>query len=525
MLINDFLDVAAMIVPDRIAIAFEGKRYSYTQLKERVTRLANALHRMGLEKGERAAIFEVNCNEYIEACFATIKSGGIFTPLNFRVKEDELVYLVNKSEPKVLFIGSRYVDILNNVRAKLPSVQHIIVIGGSIKGMLSYDELIASEQAEEKTLADIKEEDIAILMFTAGTTGFPKGVPQDHNCYSSYVLNNVSPPDIEAPAETNVIAMPFYHVAGIQAMMAGIYGGRALALMRQFDEKEWLETVQREKASRVMLVPTMLKRIVDYPDLDKYDLSSIKVITYGAAACPYEVLRKTIDIFPGRVLINAFGGTETASTIAALRAADQVITGQETEAEREKKLKRISSSIGVPLSDIEVQIRNEEGKACSIGEVGEIVVRGSRVMKGYWKDDEKTKKAFTSDGCYRTGDMGYCDTEGYIYLTGRADDLIKRGGELVGPDEVESVLYSYPKIEEAVAIGVPDIEWGNIVRAVVRLKKDENATEKEIIDFLRPRLAAFKRPSSIVFINEEFPKTSTGKILRRVLREKYGKQH
>jgi acyl-CoA synthetase (AMP-forming)/AMP-acid ligase II len=144
-------------------------------------------------------------------------------------------------------------------------------------------------------------------------------------------------------------------------------------------------------------------------------------------------------------------------------------------------------------------------------------------MKGYWKDEEKTKEAFTADGWYRTGDMGYFDEDGYIYLTGRSDDLIKRGGELVGPDEVESVLYSHPKVEEAAVVGVPDIEWGHNVRAILRLKKGETATEKEIADFLRPRLAAYKRPSSIVFIEEEFPKTSTGKVLRRVLRDKYGK--
>jgi acyl-CoA synthetase (AMP-forming)/AMP-acid ligase II len=523
MLISEFLDLSALLVPDRTAIAFEGERYSFTQLKERVNRLADALNKLGLEKGDRTAIFEVNCNEYIEALFATVKLGGIFAPMNFRVKEDDVIYLVNKAEPKIFFVGSRYTEMMKSIRDKLPSVKHFVVIDGKYDGMLSYDELIASGSPKEKNFAEVKEEDIAMLLFTAGTTGFPKGVPQDHNAYSSYVLTNVSPPDLEAPAETNVVAMPFYHVAGMQAMMAGIYGGRTLALMRQFEEKDWFEIVQREKATRVMVVPTMLKRIVDYPDFNKYDLSSIKVITYGAAACPYEVLRKTIELFPGRALINAFGGTETSSTIASLSAEDQVITGKETKQQREKKLKRISSSIGVPLPDVEIQIRNEGGQALPTGQVGEIVVRSARVMKGYWKDEEKTKKAFTADGWYRTGDMGYFDEDGYIYLTGRSDDLIKRGGELVGPDEVESVLYSHPKVEEAAVVGVPDIEWGHNVRAILRLKKGETATEKEIADFLRPRLAAYKRPSSIVFIEEEFPKTSTGKVLRRVLRDKYGK--
>jgi acyl-CoA synthetase (AMP-forming)/AMP-acid ligase II len=522
MVITEFLDLSAMLVPERTAIAFEGKRYSYAQLKERVNRLADSLSRLGLRGGERVAIIEVNCNEYVEACFATARLGGIFVPLNFRIREDELTYLVNKAEPKILFVGSRYGDMVNSVKTQLPSVEHFIIIGGKDKGMLSYDELIAAGSPEEKTFAEVKDEDIAVLMFTAGTTGFPKGVPQDNNSYSSYVLTNVDPPDPEAPPETNVLVMPLYHVAGMQALMAGIYGGRTIALMRQFDEKEWFETVQREKATRVMLVPTMLKRIVEYPDFDKYDLSSVRVVTYGAAACPYEVLKKAIECFPGRALINAFGGTETSSTIAALRAEDQIITGKESEPEREKKLRRLASSIGLPMGDVEIQVRDEKGKELPPGKTGEIVVRGSRVMKGYWKDEEKTKKAFTPDGWYRTGDMGYKDEEGYIYLTGRGDDVIVRGGENIGPDEVESVLYSHPKVEEAAVIGVKDIEWGQEVRAIVRLKPGETATEQEIIDFCRPRLAGFKRPTSIIFVKEELPKTSTGKVLRRVLREKYG---
>ncbi len=522
MIITEFLDLAAMLVPQRTAIAFEGKRYSYAELKERVNRLADSLNRLGLEKGDRVAILEVNCNEYVEACFATVKVGGIFVPLNFRIRQDELTYLVKTAEPKILFLGSRYADMVHSVRSQLPWVKHFIIIGGKYEGMLSYDELISSGSAEEKAFAQVNDEDVAMLLFTAGTTGFPKGVPQDHNAYSSYVLSNVDPPDMEALPETNVLVMPLYHVAGMQALIAGIYGGRTIALMRQFDEKEWFETVQREKATRVMVVPTMLKRIVEYPDFDKYDLSSVRVITYGAAFCPYEVLKETIGRFPGRALINAFGGTETSSTIAALRAADQIITGKETEPEREKKLQRLATSIGLPMEDVEIQVRDEKGRELPAGQIGEIVAKGPRIMKGYWRDEEKTRKAFTPDGWYRTGDMGYKDEEGYIYLTGRADDVIVRGGENIGPGEVESVLSTHPKIEEAAVIGVRDVEWGQQVRAIVRLKEGGTATEPEIIDFCRPRLAGFKRPSSVIFVAKELPKTATGKVLRRTLREKYG---
>jgi fatty-acyl-CoA synthase len=174
------------------------------------------------------------------------------------------------------------------------------------------------------------------------------------------------------------------------------------------------------------------------------------------------------------------------------------------------------------VGDVEIQVRDEKGRVLPQGKLGEIVVRGSRVMKGYWKDEEKTKKAFTPDGWYRTNDLGYIDEEGYIYLAGRIDDVIVRGGENIGPDEVESVLSTHPKVEEVAVIGVKDIEWGQEVRAIIRLKPGQTATEQEIIDFCRSRLASFKRPSSVIFVKEELPKTSTGKILRRTLREKYG---
>ena len=518
---TEFLEITSAICPDRAAIVFEGRKYSFVELNERSSKLADALAKLGVQKGDRISILQVNCNQYVEAYFATAKLGGIFAPLNFRAKQNELTHMLNNAEATVLFVGERYVDLVNSMRPNLPTVKHYICIDGKAEGMLSYEELLVSGSPEPKALAQIDDDDATVLMYTAGTTGLPKGVPQTHNSYSFYVLQNVNPPDPEV-AESNLITMPLYHVAGMQAMLAGIYGGRTIALMKQFETKEWLDTAQREKVSRVMLVPTMLKRIVDDPDLDKYDLSSIRVITYGAAACPYEVLKKTIERFPGRALINAFGGTETSSTIAMLRAEDQVITGKETEAEREKKLKRLATSIGIPLDDVEVQIRDEEGRALPTGEAGELVVRGPRIMKGYWKDEEKTKKAFTPDGWYRTGDKGYFDEEGYLYLAGRADDMIVRGGENISPEEVENVLYTHPKVEEAAVIGVPDPEWGSEPMAVIVLKKGEAATPEEIIDFCRDKLAGFKRPRYVAFV-DELPKTSTGKVLRRTLRDQYGK--
>jgi acyl-CoA synthetase (AMP-forming)/AMP-acid ligase II len=514
---TEFLAITSAICPDRAAISFEGKKYTFAELSERVNRLANALLGLGIEKGNVVAILEVNCNQYMEVYYAGAKTGAIFVPLNFRAKKDELVHMLNNSEANVLFVGERYVDQVNSMRPELPLIKHYISIESKQDEMLYYEELLASASAEE-VFSDIADDDTTILMYTAGTTGLPKGVPLPHNSFSVYMLQNVNPADPDTD-ETNLLTVPLYHVAGIQAMLAATYGGRTLAMMRQFDVDEWLETVQREKANRAMLVPTMLKRVIDHPDFDKYDLSSLKVITYGAAPMPFEVIKKAIEVLPGVNFINAFGQTETASTITTLGPQDHIIEG--TEEEKEKKLRRLTSSIGRPMSDIEMKIIDEAGNELPLGELGEIVARGPRLMSGYWKDAEKTAKTMTKDGWLHTGDMGYRDEEGYFYLAGRGDDLIIRGGENISPVEVENALYAHPAVEEAAVIGIPDPEWGEDPRAIVVLKKGMAATAEELMEFCRQRLSSFKRPRSVVFV-DELPRTSTGKVLKRVLREQYG---
>ena len=512
---TDFLSIANAICPERDCIVFEGKRWTYAQINERVNQLVNALTKLGVEKSDRIGMLHVNCNQYIETYYAAAKLGAIFVPLNFRAKADELAYMIGNAEVKILFVGSRYLDIVNTILPQLPTVKECISIEGGSKA--NYEDLIRSASSDEM-LCDIGDEDITILMYTSGTTGRPKGVPLRHNAFVAYVLDNVDPasPDIK---ERNLLTVPLYHVAGIQAMLAAIYGGRTLVLMRQFEVKEWMATIQKEQATRAMIVPTMLKRVIDDPDFSKYNLSSLKVITYGAAPMPFEVISKAIKVMPWARFINAFGQTETASTITTLGPEDHIIEG--TEEEQQKKLKRLTSSIGKPLSDVEVKIVDDEGRALPTLEVGEILARGPRVMTGYWKDEQKTSQVMTSDGWLRTGDLGWMDEEGYIYLAGRADDMIIRGGENISPEEVEEVLHSHPKIEEAAVIGVPNPEWGQEPRAVVVLKKGEKAASEEIIEYCRSKIAGFKRPRSVVFI-EGLPRSAMGKVLRKKLREQYG---
>ncbi len=512
---GEFLTITSAICPDKEGIVFENKRLNYGLINDRVNRLGNALLKLGLRKGNPVALMQVNTNQCVESYFAVAKAGGIYVPLNFRAKGNELIYMLNTAEATTVLVGERYLDLIDSIKSSLPTVKNYISLDRPHPGMLYYEDLIAGSSADE-IFTEIEDGDTTILMYTAGTTGFPKGVMLTHNSFSIYVLENVTPADPDTN-EKNILTVPLYHVAGTQAMMAAIFGGRTLVMQRQFDPKQWMELVESEKVSRAMMVPTMLKQLMEHPEFSRHDLSSLKVITYGAAPMPLEIIKKAVEVFPGVGFINAFGQTETASTVTMLSPEDHEITG--TPEEREKKLKRLSS-IGKPMSDVEMKVIDEDGKDLPVNEIGEIVARGPRVMSGYWKDEEKTKKTIDKQGWVHTGDMGYRDEAGYFFLSGRTTDMIKRAGELISPEEVETLLQSHPKVDEVAVVGVPDDEWGEVPICVCVLKRGEACTAADLMEFCRSNLASYKRPRAVVFCNE-LPRNPLGKVLKRVLRDQY----
>ena len=531
---TEFLSIACAIVPDRRALIFEGLEFRFEELRQRVNRLASSLSALGVGAGDRVATMQVNCNQSIEIYFAAAQLDALYVPLNFRARAEELDQLLAIAQPSILFIGERYFPLLQTGSGELPA-NRIVLLDGQpdarpTEGQLAYDDLQSQGNPEQVHFPEAGDDDTTVIMFTAGTTGVPKGVMLTHDSFSSYLLSTVAPadPDVE---ETNLLTVPFYHIAGLQAALAAIYGGRTLAIIRQFEPVEWLALAQEQRVNRAMLVPTMLKQLMDHPRFSEYDLSSLNVITYGAAPMPLPVIRQAIAEFPGARFINAFGQTETASTITMLPPEDHILEG--TEQEVEKKLRRLTS-IGKPLEDVEVMIVSEEGMPVGEGEVGEIVARGDRMMKGYWRQEAATGETLRSGWVY-TGDLAYQDEDGYIYLEGRAKDFIKRGGEMIAPDEVEQTLMSHPLVEDAAVIGIPDLEWGEEVRALVVRKtsrtgapgetagQDTTETDLEaaLMEYCRQKLAGFKRPRSVVFINS-LPRNVMGKVLKRELREQYG---
>ena len=509
-----FLTIATAIVPDRPAMIFEDKRISYAELEDRANRLSNSLAELGIGAGDRVAMLQVNCNQYIEAYFATARLDAVFVPINFRTRADELTHMLNDAAPKVIFVGGRYVGLVKECADNVESLEHFVTLEDDVEGWHSYDSLIENGDEYER-VPDDDDDDLTMILFTSGTTSFPKGVMLTHDSFASYILATVTPADPEEET-SNVLTVPLYHIAGVQSVMAAIFAGRTLIIQRQFEAKQWMELVERERANRAMMVPTMLKMLMDHPEFHQHDLSSLEVITYGAAPMPVPVIRQAIKEFPGTSFINAFGQTETAATITMLPPDDHVLEGDEEEIEL--KLKHLGS-IGKPLDDVDVRIFNEDGEPVALGETGEIAARGARLMKGYWNQEEATAETIRG-GWLFTGDLGYQDEDGYIYLAGRARDFIKRGGEMVSPEEVEQVIQSHEAVEEAAIIGVPDLDWGERVRALVVLRNGAQASEDDISEYCRQRLASFKKPESVVFC-EELPRNQMGKVLKRILKEEY----
>ncbi|HUE30483.1 MAG TPA: long-chain-fatty-acid--CoA ligase [Verrucomicrobiae bacterium] len=505
-----FLSIPAGIVPEQEALVCEGARFTYAETWARVRRMASALARLGVGHGTRVAALNVNSHRYVEAYYATALLGGVFIPLNYRAKPPELEHMLATGSPRVLLVGERYLELVESVRSKPPV---LIAFERPARSYAGYDELIAGAREHEEE-AEVEEDDVAILMYTSGTTALPKGVMLTHHDFSAYVTANVELAD-GTPRGAALLCVPLYHIAGATNMMTTLWTGRRLVLMPQFDPRGWLEVVERERITHAFLVPTMLKRLLDEPELERRDLSSLEILSYGGAAMPFPVIRRAIERFPPNVgFVNAFGQTETTSTLTVLGPEDHRLQG--TPEEIEKRTRRLTS-IGRPLPDVEVQIVGDDGTILPPGEVGEICVRTPRVMKGYAGGESPLVR----DGWLPTRDMGWVDEDSYLYIAGRKDDMIIRGGENIAPAEVEATLQSHPAVEEAAVIGVPDLEWGQRVAAFVVVRPGAALSAEALGDFCRHRLASFKKPEVIRFV-AELPKNPMGKILRRDLRAQLG---
>ncbi|MBI2767105.1 MAG: long-chain-fatty-acid--CoA ligase [Chloroflexi bacterium] len=512
----EFLQISSAVVPDRealVEVGGNGKRITYMDMYPLVVKLANALTGLGIERGQKVAVMSVNSADYVLTYYACAMLGVTFVPLNYRAKDEELAHMLNVSQCQAIFVSDRYMELLDRIRPSLTHTQSFIAYNGRQSGYLGYDDLIASA-GDDEPWVEIDDHDATILMFTSGTTALPKGVQLTYQDMTVYVTNQ-QPADPEIHDKL-LVSAPFFHIAGATAMMLAIWSGRTLVILPTFTPELWLEAVHQEKATHAFVVPTMLKRIMEVPNFDNYDITSMRSITYGAAPMPYEVVRRACDIFPpkGCGLINAYGQTESTSTLTFLGPEDHDLS---TDLENKERRLR---SVGKSMPDVEIGIMDERNRLLPAGEEGEICVRSDRVMKGYYKQEDATSSAII-DGWLHTGDVGKVDEGGYLFITGRKKDLIIRGGENISPGEIENTLEGHPAVEEAAVIGVPDPDWGEVVKAVLVLKPGQSATPQEIIEYCKARLASFKAPQYVAIVHE-LPRNALGKVLKNDLRKAYG---
>ncbi|MHA1209143.1 MAG: long-chain-fatty-acid--CoA ligase [Candidatus Freyarchaeota archaeon] len=509
MLLGDIPRRNARLYPDKIAVIDGENEFTFGQFNERVNRLANSIIDFGLDSGDRFAVLSRNNFQFVELYFAAAKAGRPIVPVNYRLKEGELSHVLNDSEARILFFEKDFYPLIEKLEAD--TVEHLVCLDGDLQNSENYENLISKGSKEEPN-EEIDENDVAILGYTGGTTGLPKGVLTTHrnvitSCYNLCVENELK----MAPGKSFLNAPPVFHAGDAMGMFAFSFIGGTNVMMNFTSVESPLINIQKYRVTHALLVPTMIIWMLQLPNLDSYDLSSLEVLFYGTAPMPLEALKKALKVFKCN-FCQVYGSAETFVPISILKPSDHVVEGSEEE------MKRMLSA-GREVQGVEVKIVDDNDNEVEKGEVGEIIVKGKNVMKGYWKKPELTKEAL-KNGWYHTGDLGRRDAANYIYIVDRKKDMIISGGENIYPIEIENVLFKHPAVADAAVIGVPDEEWGESVKAFV-VKKGE-VTEEELIEFCGKYLAGYKKPKSIEFV-EALPKSSVGKVQKHVMREPYWK--
>ena len=517
LLIGQILDRAVRRVPQKVGLISGERSYTFRQIGDRVNRLANAFLDMGLNKGDRVAVLLPSTPEFHETFFATAKAGLVLVPVNYHYLGEEITYVVNNVEARVLMVDKRYFDKVEPIHSRLPSVKHYITVGESTT--TNYEQLIARYPSDSPKV-NITPEDLAVILYTSGTTARAKGAMHTHRSVYAFVLACSPLLHILPEKDVCLVMSPSYHIAATFKVIATTYFLDTAIIMESFDPQPFLQTIERHKVTNIFspLVPTMLIRLLDDPDFGKYDLSSLRSVFIGVNIIPYPLARRAIEAF-GPKVFNLYGTTEGGGVLTLMEPGEMRL-------DLPPDKMRICESCGREPTWLEGEIRvaNDAGKDVMPGEIGEILLRGDGVMKGYWGMSEETARVIDSDGWYHSGDLATVDEDSYIYIKGRKSDIIRSGGENISPVEVEEAIGRHPAVKEVAVIGVPDEYWGEAVKAVVVLKQGEKASEEEIIQFCKQHLASFKKPRSVDFV-DELPIVGSGmmRVSRAKLRERYGK--
>jgi len=498
--IGEIALINARYYPDKRAVVDSPKEFTWKEVNERSNRLANALKGLGCKKGDRLAVLAYNASEYVEITFACAKTGLVIVPLNFRLSIKETECILQDSRPTTLLFGKEFIEITSHLRQNFPL--NYICMGSKTDWALEYEEFIKTGLPSEPSGEDVSGDDPTEIFYTSGTTGLAKGVVHTHRSRLEGVL---------ACVLLSSLDQDDVYLVNVPPLFASII----ISKLRGFDAREILATVQEESVTIMQMVPITIMQIIDSPHLMKFDFSSLRLIFYATAPMPAGPLRKAIGIF-GNIFMQPYGLTEAGPTVTCLMRKDHDISHLSDE-EADKRLR----SCGRPCLGMLVKIVDKDGKDVPPNTVGEIIVKSTDILDCYWNNREETEKAI-KDGWLYTGDMATYDEEYYIYLVDRKKDMIISGGENIYPAEVERVLYEHPMVDQCAVIGVPDEQWGESVKAFVVLREGQEISEADIIQFCKNLLASYKKPKSVEFL-DALPRNPQGKILKRVLREKYWK--
>jgi acyl-CoA synthetase (AMP-forming)/AMP-acid ligase II len=503
MTLTSILPATIRLNPNKKAIHCQGQEFTYEQFGRRVDKLSNALLKYGISKDNKVVILHKNCHYFLECYFGVMQIGAALVPLNHYLSSNDLAFILKDSEASLLIVHSSFSKKVHEAIKKLE--QDIKVIWTEE----DYEDFISSESSTFPS-TDVEEDAIAQIYYTSGTTSRPKGVILSHRNVFSHAVCAIDELTLK---DTDVWfhAAPMFHLADAWATWAITKVGGSHILVSDFDPKTVCNCIEEQKVTLTNLVPTMYYRLVNYPEVDKHDYSSLRILLSGGAPISPSLIKKIIEIFKCDY-IQTYGLTETSPFLTMSILKDHL-----RSLPYEEQL-RYKSTSGRRFKGIELKVVNEKGEEVDTDnkEVGEIIVRGDSISKGYWRLPQITKKVF-KNGWLFTGDMAVIDDEGYVTIVDRKDDMIITGGENVYSIEVENILYTHPAVLEAAVIGIPDEEWGEIVKAIIVLKDGKRVTESDIIEFCKGRIARYKIPKLVEF-QESLPKLGSGKICKKMLK-------
>lgn len=504
--VADITRAQAKAAPDDIAQVFEGRSTSYAALHERSNRCAQGFLAEGCKPGARVGFIGKNSDRYFEMLHGAVKAKAVVVGVNWRLAPPEVAYVLNDARAEIVFVGAEFYDVVAQVLSECPSVRRVVAIDGGRVDWLSFDEWRDSFPAVDPMLPSDLDDDV-IQLYTSGTTGHPKGVQLTNaNYLSIFEEGELSDWANWKRGEVNLVCMPLFHVAGVNIGLIGHVHGTKNIILKDVDPQAILKLIEAEKINIAFMVPAVILFLLQQPNIKSVDVSSVRQILYGASPIAEDVLRQAQATFRAD-FIQLYGLTETTGGATYLPpAAHDPAKG---------KLR----SCGIPYPNMQIRVVDEKGNEVPQGAVGEIVIKGGMVMKGYWNRPEATADAIRG-GWFHSGDAGYFDADGYLYIHDRVKDMIVSGGENVYPAEVENALFGHPAIADVAVIGVPDERWGEAVKACVVLKPGESADAGEIIAFAKTRIAGYKVPKTIDFV-PALPRNPSGKVLRRELRAPY----